>query len=177
MKVACRNLIWNSKALFGFLFFITYHSISVTHHSSLITHHLKIHTLFGTITHFHHSIFSTLFMGPTSAKGSEQTVLLPAEGFPPHLFLFSHFAFFPSSLSLSQSTNLNPEKFPLAFWRSSKSLKALIMSSTTATISIGFWVLKASCISFKDSASRCFGYMVSKKKYILLGLLSPSPQS
>ena len=25
---------------------------------------------------------------------------------------------------------------------------------------------KASCISFKDSACRCFGYMVSKKKYI-----------
>ena len=26
------------KALFGFIFFITHHSISVTHHSSLITH-------------------------------------------------------------------------------------------------------------------------------------------
>ena len=25
---------------------------------------------------------------------------------------------------------------------------------------------KASCISFKDSACRCFGYMVSKKKYV-----------
>jgi reversibly glycosylated polypeptide/UDP-arabinopyranose mutase len=25
---------------------------------------------------------------------------------------------------------------------------------------------RASCISFKDSACRCFGYMVSKKKYI-----------
>jgi len=25
---------------------------------------------------------------------------------------------------------------------------------------------KASCISFKDSACRCFGYLVSKKKYI-----------
>ena len=25
---------------------------------------------------------------------------------------------------------------------------------------------KASCISFKDSACRCFGFMVSKKKYI-----------
>lgn len=25
---------------------------------------------------------------------------------------------------------------------------------------------KANCISFKDSACRCFGYMVSKKKYI-----------
>ena len=25
---------------------------------------------------------------------------------------------------------------------------------------------KASCISFKDSACRCFGYMLSKKKYI-----------
>ncbi|RWW13409.1 hypothetical protein GW17_00022879 [Ensete ventricosum] len=25
---------------------------------------------------------------------------------------------------------------------------------------------KASCISFKDSACRCFGYMISKKKYI-----------
>ncbi|KAL1120538.1 hypothetical protein V6Z11_D01G172300 [Gossypium hirsutum] len=25
---------------------------------------------------------------------------------------------------------------------------------------------KASCISFKDSTCRCFGYMVSKKKYI-----------
>ena len=25
---------------------------------------------------------------------------------------------------------------------------------------------KAACISFKDSACRCFGYMVSKKKYI-----------
>ncbi|KAJ8748584.1 hypothetical protein K2173_003486 [Erythroxylum novogranatense] len=27
-------------------------------------------------------------------------------------------------------------------------------------------VLKASCISFKDSACRCFGFLVSKKKYI-----------
>ena len=25
---------------------------------------------------------------------------------------------------------------------------------------------KAWCISFKDSACRCFGYMVSKKKYV-----------
>ena len=25
---------------------------------------------------------------------------------------------------------------------------------------------KASCISFKDSACRCFGFMVSKKKYV-----------
>ncbi|CAI0427409.1 unnamed protein product [Linum tenue] len=25
---------------------------------------------------------------------------------------------------------------------------------------------KASCISFKDSACRCFGYLVSKKKYV-----------
>lgn len=25
---------------------------------------------------------------------------------------------------------------------------------------------RASCISFKDSACRCFGYMISKKKYI-----------
>ncbi|XP_034201412.1 UDP-arabinopyranose mutase 1-like [Prunus dulcis] len=25
---------------------------------------------------------------------------------------------------------------------------------------------QASCISFKDSACRCFGYLVSKKKYI-----------
>ncbi|CAN1318217.1 UDP-arabinopyranose mutase 1 [Linum perenne] len=25
---------------------------------------------------------------------------------------------------------------------------------------------KASCISFKDSACRCFGFLVSKKKYI-----------
>jgi hypothetical protein len=25
---------------------------------------------------------------------------------------------------------------------------------------------KAWCISFKDSACRCFGYMISKKKYI-----------
>jgi reversibly glycosylated polypeptide/UDP-arabinopyranose mutase len=25
---------------------------------------------------------------------------------------------------------------------------------------------RSSCISFKDSACRCFGYMVSKKKYI-----------
>lgn len=51
---------------------------------------------------------------------------------------------------------------------------------------------KASCISFKDSACRCFGYMVSKKKYIytidddcfvrstwfcLLTFVSPPPPS
>ncbi len=36
----------------------------------------------------------------------------------------------------------------------------MTMSSTTAMTP------KASCISFKDSACRCFGFMMSKKKYV-----------
>ena len=37
------------------------------------------------------AVFSDAY--PISAKGLEQTVLLPAKGFPPLLFLFSRFPF------------------------------------------------------------------------------------
>ena len=61
------------------------------HHSSLII--LKYPTRLAPSLTCHHSIFFTLFVNPILVTWSEQTVLLPAKGFHPHLFLFSHFSF------------------------------------------------------------------------------------
>ena len=115
-------------------------------------------------------------MGPIPVTWLEQTVLLLVEGFPPHLFLFSHF---PFPLQPSHSPKAQPE--PIKISRCILKVIKVQDGDPSKVIKVpkGFdyelynrndinRILgpKASCISFKDSACRCFGYMVSKKKYI-----------
>ena len=79
--------------LFGFLFFITHHSISVTHHSSL-----KIKYSFGTIIHFSSlNIFGTI-CGPHACHRVRPKLFcsrgrLSSPFFSLFSFLFSHFPF------------------------------------------------------------------------------------
>ena len=60
-----RNLepVWPTKN--GHSISITYHSSLITHNSSLITHHSIFHIRLLSSLSFHHSLFFTLFGGPT----------------------------------------------------------------------------------------------------------------
>ena len=75
------------------------HSISITHHSQLITHHSIFHTHLASSLYFYHSIFFTLFMGPTPVTLSEHFCFVTRGTFSSHQnFVFSHFPFpFPFS--------------------------------------------------------------------------------
>ena len=105
-KPFCSCSIWNFQGLFEQGNFITqfsslnFHHLSLTtHHSSLITHHSIFHTHLASSLYFYHSIFFTLFMGPTPVTLSEHFCFVTRGTFSSHQnFVFSHFPFpFPFS--------------------------------------------------------------------------------
>ena len=91
------------------------HSISITHNSLLITHHSIFHTHLATSLYFHHSIFFTLFMGPTLVTFSEHFCFVTHVTFSSHQnFIFSHFPFPFSPVTLpKQKPKPKPKPKPI----------------------------------------------------------------
>ena len=142
------------------------HSIFITHNSSLITHHSIFHTRLAPSPTFYHSIFFTLFVGPIPVTWSKHFCFFTRERFSSTLafsFLISPSPFSPVTLPKHKPEPIKISRCILKVIKVPEGFDYELYNRNDINRILG---PKASCISFKDSACRCFGYMVSKKKYI-----------
>ena len=109
--------------------------------------------------------FSHYLWAPFLPKGQSKLFCYPRKAFLP---IFFSFLIFPFPFSPVTLTKHKPEPIKIS---------RCILKVIKVPEGFGYELYnrndinrilgpKASCISFKDSACRCFGYMVSKKKYI-----------
>ena len=98
-------------------------------------------------------------------KGQSKLFCYPRKAFLP---IFFSFLIFPFPFSLFTLTKHKPEpiKISRCILKVIKVLEGFDYDLYNRNDINRILGPKVSCISFKDSACRCFGYMVSKKKYI-----------